>query len=187
VNPDPHEEDGLVDHWDFDLWDDEVEADLEVLGPPAWRRPAILAISAVTALALALVPLYNLFGPSAVAENGLEICSYDYCVVEEAVAEAGLAPVMSRLSNTFLDDAETLRLAEDVAAFLDVSSVGITVVDRLGGRLGGVYDPATRSILIERPARAWTVIHEMAHVVASGHGDEFLDVLIEITAWLDGS
>jgi hypothetical protein len=185
VDSDSQKDEGLVDQWDVDLWDDEV--DLEVPGPPAWRRPAILAIAAATALALAVGPLHNLFGPSAVAENGLEICGFDYCVVEESVADAGLAPVMSRLSNTFLDDAETVRLAEELAAFLDVSPVSITVVDRLGGRLGGVYDPATRSILIERPARAWTVIHEMAHVVATGHGDEFLDVLNEIASWLDES
>ena len=185
MDPDePYEEDGLVDYWD-----DDVDADLEPPGPPAWRRPAILAIAAITALALAVVPLYNLFErPSAVADNGLEICGFDYCVVEEWVAEAGLAPVMSRLANTFLDDNETLRLAEDVSAFLDVDPVSIAVVDRLGGRLGGVYDPATRSILIERPVSVWTVIHEMAHVVSSGHGDEFLDVLVDIARWIeDGS
>lgn len=181
MDPDvPHEDDGLIDYWD------EVEPDLEPPDPPHWRRPAILTVAAITALALAVVPLYNLFErPPAVADNGLEICGFDYCVVEDGVAEAGLAPLMSRLSNTFLDDAETLRLAEDLAAFLDVDPVSIAVVDRLGGRLGGVYDPVTRSILIERPARAWTVIHEMAHVVASGHGDEFQEVLVGLVRWLD--
>jgi hypothetical protein len=181
VDPDvPYEDDGLIDYWG------EVEPDLESPGPPRWRRPAILTVAAITALALTVVPLYNLFErPPAVADNGLEICGFDYCVVEESVAAAGLAPLMSRLSNTFLDDAETLRLSKDLADFLDVDPVSIAVVDRLGGRLGGVYDPATRSILIERPARAWTVIHEMAHVVATGHGDEFQEVLVGLVRWLD--
>jgi hypothetical protein len=55
------------------------------------------------------------------------------------------------------------------------------VVDSLEGRLGGVYDPATRSIEIERPARAWTVLHEVAHVMEGGHGQDFQEVLIELT------
>jgi hypothetical protein len=169
----------------FDPWDEE-EPDVDLPGPPRWRRPAIVIVAVVTALALAVVPLYNLFGRTPpVSDSGLEVCRFDYCLVQERVTDAGLVVVMSRLSNTFLNDDEAVDLADEIARFLVVEPVRLTVVDRLEGRLGGVYDPAGRSILVQRPARAWIVAHEMAHVVSTGHGDEFMRALVEIARWLD--
>lgn len=170
----------------FDQW--ELDESEEPPGPPAWRRPAIVIVAVITALALAVVPLYNLFGRTPpISDSGLEVCGFDYCVVQEQVTDAGLVVVMSRLANTFLNDSEAVRLADQIAGFLDVEPVGLIVVDRLEGRLGGLYDPATRSILVQRPVRAWIVVHEMAHVVSSGHGDAFIETLVEIARWLDSS
>lgn len=177
-----HQDDDLFDPWDF--VDPEAEEDLP--GPPAWRRPAMVIIAVITALALAVVPLYNLFGRTPpLSDSGLEICGFDYCLVQEGVIESGLAAAMGRLSNTFLNDDQAVGLADAIAAFLGVEPVPLTVVDRLEGRLGGVYNPATRSILIQRPARAWTVAHEMAHVVATGHGEAFIEALVGIVRWLE--
>ncbi|MEX1038203.1 MAG: hypothetical protein WDZ96_05025 [Acidimicrobiia bacterium] len=166
----------------FDAWD--TEDDLDTASPPPrWRRPAIVVIAVLVAVSLAILPLQSLFDGtnSPVSESGLEICGYDYCIVREAVTEAGLDLEMSRLANTLLDDSAAADLADELTAYLGVDGVSLTVVDELGGRLGGVYDPTTRSILIERPANAWVVAHEVAHAVAPGHGKEFQDVLIDLS------
>jgi hypothetical protein len=167
----------------FDDWDDEelLEGEEPV---PAWRRPLIIGVSLVTALALALVPLYNVFFARTIADNGLEVCGFDYCVVQEAVRAAGLELTMSALANTFLDEEEARSFAEDLTDYLGIETVGLRVVPELDGRLGGVYDPATRSISIESPARAWTVLHEVAHAAETGHGESFRDVVIELAGWV---
>ena len=148
---------------------------------PGWRKPLLIGVSVVVIVALVLVPVYNALTAPTVADNGLEVCGFDYCIVEEAVRDAGLELEMSRLYNTVLDDGEAVALAHLLTDHLDVDPVGLTVVEALEGRLGGIYDPATRSIEIERPARAWTVLHEVAHVVEGGHGEDFQEVLIELT------
>lgn len=163
----------------FDEWDEEDPEDLEPLAP-AWRRPLLIGVAAITAIALALVPIYNVFFARTVADNGLEVCSFDYCIVVDAVTEAGVDLVMSRLANTFLDEEEAREFAAELTDYLGVDPVGLDVVERLDGRLGGVYDSATNSILIESPARAWTVLHEVAHAVATGHGDDFQAVVIDL-------
>ena len=172
---------------DEELWEliDSVE-DEELPPPPRWRRTALVVVAAVTAVALAVVPLYNLFDARrTVSHAGLEVCGFDYCGVQEAVTDAGLLPTAGRLSNEVLDEFEAKALADDIAGFLGVDPVDLTVVDRLDDRLGGVYLPSSREILIRRPADAWTVAHEMAHVVSTGHGDDFISALIAITRWLD--
>lgn len=148
---------------------------------PAWRKPLLIGVSVVVIVALVWVPVYNALTAPTTADNGLEVCGFDYCIVEEAVRDAGLELEMSRLYNTVLADGEAIALARLLADFLGVDPVGLTVVDDLDGRLGGVYDPEKRSIEIERPARAWTVLHEVAHVVEGGHGEDFQQVLIELT------
>jgi hypothetical protein len=178
IEPDRPDEE-LFEDWDLD------EEDLEPLAPPAWRKPLLIAVAALTALAMALVPLYNVLFARSVAENGLEICGFDYCIVQDALVEAGVDITMSRLANTFLDDEEAQAFADRVADELDIASIGLQVVDDLEGRLGGFYDPATRSITIRRPARAWTVLHEVAHAVESGHGEEYQDVLIDLARWAE--
>lgn len=172
-------EDPLFDPWE----DDGEEAEADGPGVSVWRRPLVVAVAIVTALALASVPIYNVVFAGRVADNGLEVCGFDYCIVQETVREAGLDATMSALAHTFLDEREARQLANQITDHLGVDPVGLAVVARLEGRLGGVYDPATRSIAIESPARAWTVLHEVAHAVQTGHGDVFQEVVVELTAW----
>ena len=178
---DPDSQDELFEEWDLG------DEDLEPLPPPPWRKPILIAVAAVTALAMAIVPLYNVIFARSVAENGLEICGFDYCVVQEAMRESGVDLIMSGLANTFLDDEGARTLADAAAEYLDIAPVALQVVDDLDGRLGGVYDPETRSIRIERPARAWTVLHEVAHAVESGHGRSYQEALADLARWADGS
>ena len=169
----------------LDVWDAEPDED-ELAGPPPWRRPLLVIVAAVTAVALAVVPLSNLFGRNPqLSDTGLELCRFDYCVVHEAMVDAGVLPVMGRLHNTFLSDEETGALAEEIAGFLGVEPVSVRVVDRLERRLGGAYQPSTRTVFVRRPVRAWIVAHEMAHVVSLGHGEDFIDTLVAIARWWD--
>lgn len=169
----------------FDEWDSDDE-DLEPIPPPRWRRPAVVAMAILVAASLAILPLQSLFDGTTppVSDSGLEICGDDYCIVREAVVEAGLDLEMSRLANTLIDDAAAVALADELADYLGIERVDLEVVDQLGGRLGGVYDPSTRSILIDRPANAWVVAHEVAHAVAPGHGEDFQQVLIDLARYL---
>jgi hypothetical protein len=176
---DPERHDQLFEEWDLS------EEDFEPLPPPPWRKPLLIAVAALTAIAMAVVPLYNVFSAPSVADNGLEICGFDYCVVQEAMRDHGVDLIMSSLANTYLDDDSARGLANEAADFLDIAPVGLRVVDDLERRLGGLYDPETRSILIERPARAWTVLHEVAHAVESGHGEGYLEVLADLARWAD--
>ena len=164
-----------------------TEEDFEPLEKPWWLRPTLIVVAAITALSLAAVPIFNVFGASRpVADNGLEVCGFDYCIVQDAVRDGGLGNEMSRLSNTFLTDQEAQELADALTDYLEVDPVSVTVVNRLQGDVEGQYDPSTRSVVIERPARAWIVAHEVAHTVARGHGDDFQQTLIELTEWLSG-
>lgn len=173
---------GAGDEVPFHGWD-EGEEELE-LAPPGWRKPALIAVAAVTAIAMAMVPVYNVFWSRTIAENGLEVCGFDYCIVQESVRLAGLDLEMSRLYNSLLDENEAKALADELTRFMGIAPVGLSVVDDLGRRLGGVFDPATRWIEIERPARAWTVIHEVAHAVETGHDERFQAVVIDLTRWI---
>jgi hypothetical protein len=178
IDPGHHEEE-LFEEWDLS------EEDLEPLPPPPWRKPLLIAVAALTAVAMAVVPLYNVFTARSVADNGLEICGFDYCIVQEAMRDSGVDLIMSDLANTFLDDDAARVLAHDATDYLDTGPVDLQVVDDLEGRLGGVYDPTNRSILIERPARAWTVLHEVAHAVESGHAEAYQQTLADLARWAD--
>ena len=105
--------------------------------------------------------------------------------MQESLADAGMLGMANRLSNQVLTDGEAKALADDIAGFLEVEPVDSAVVDRLEDGLGGVYSPSSREILIRRPADAWTVAHEMAHVVSTGHGEDFTAALISIARWLE--
>lgn len=178
IDPDHHGEE-LFEEWDLS------EEDFEPLPPPPWRKPLLIFVAALTAISMAAVPLYNVFSARPIADNGLEICGFDYCIVQEAMRESGVDLIMSSLANTLLDDEAARALADDAADYLDIGPVDLQVVDDLEGRLGGVYDPATRSILIERPARAWTVLHEVAHAVESGHAEAYQRTLADLARWAD--
>lgn len=167
---------------DDDFLEDEIEQ-----APPAWRRPLLIAVAALTAAAMIIVPLYNVFFATSVADNGLEVCGFDYCIVQDGVREAGLDLTMSRLSNTFLDEEEARALANELTNHLDIQRVGLVVVEELDGRLGGVYDRGERLVSIESPARAWTVLHEVAHAVEPGHGQEFQGVVIDLASYMEAA
>lgn len=164
-----------ADQWDSDDLYEPPEK-------PVWRRWLIPVVAVVTVIALAMIPLYNLLDPAPpVADNGLAVCGFDYCIVQDAIRDAGLDTDMSRLANTFLDDGQAEELAKGLASDAGVALGGFEVVDRLEGQIKGVFDPATGIIYVERPIRAWIVVHEVAHLVASGHGTGFQRALIELT------
>jgi hypothetical protein len=168
----------------FDDWDVEEDS-FEPLDVPPWRRRLIVAVAALTVVAMALVPLYNIIDRDPpVADNGLELCGFDYCVVQEGVRLAGLDQAMSRLANSYLTDEEAEQLADDLATRLGTIPVGFVVVDRLESRTKGKYDQSTKTIFIERPVQAWIVLHEVAHTVSPGHGEDFQEVVIGLIRWL---
>jgi hypothetical protein len=49
IDPDSHDE--LFEEWDLS------EEDFEPLPPPSWRKPLLIGVAALTALAMALGPL----------------------------------------------------------------------------------------------------------------------------------
>lgn len=178
-----HLEPEWLDEWFDDESNDEPD-DASV--PPRWRRPFLIAVAVLTAVAVAAVPLWNLLRPTAVSDSGLELCQFDYCLVQERIADAGLLPVMNRLSATFLEEEEAVALADDLVSYLGIPRVELVVVERLEGQLGGVYQPSSRTILVRRPVRAWIVLHEVAHSVSLGHGVDFVDTLADLARWIDG-
>lgn len=177
----------MTDHWDIEEWSD-GEIEETPVEQPRWRRRAITAIGVLVAAAMLAGPVWNIVDGATpqVSESGLELCGFDYCVVQDAVRAAGHDLTMSRLTNTFLDETDARTLADFLVDHLGVSPVTVEVVDRIEGRIAGQYDPSSRHIRLERPARAWIVLHEVAHTVASGHGSEFQETLIDLAAhWED--
>jgi hypothetical protein len=178
----------VTSEWDDDFFDPELPDEPEEPPvQPRWRRTVIAGIGAVVAAAMLAVPIWNVIDGlnPPVSDSGLEICGFDYCVVQDAVRAAGHDLTMSRLTNTLLDRDQAQELADLLIAELGVSPVTVEVVDRLDGRIAGQYDPSTRGILLERPARAWIVLHEVAHTVASGHGSEFQATVIALSEWIE--
>lgn len=170
----------------LDDWVPEEES-ADVVEAPRWRRWLIVAVATITVVGMGLVPLYNVIsgGRPPVADNGLEVCGYDYCAVLDGVRAAGLESLMSRMANTYLSDLEAEALAATLLTHMGQGGVNMQIVDRLDGNIKGEYLPSTRTILLERPIRAWVVLHEVAHVAAAGHDYEFQDVVNELAAWLE--
>lgn len=163
------------------------ETDLDETGAPGWRRPLLIAVAVVTLVALAMVPVYNLIdrGQPRVADNGLEVCGFDYCLIQDVVTDAGLDLSMSRLSTTFLSDDEAAAFTAALLDHVGEAGVDFEMVDRLDGDIEGQFSPAANLIQVERPARAWIVLHEVAHVGTDDHGESFQRRLIELTEWVD--
>ena len=92
---------------------------------------------------------------------------------------------MNLLANTYLTDAEAERLASTLVTHLGEAPVRFVIVDHLDGQIRGQYSPSTRTIVVERPASAWIVLHEVAHAMSSGHGENFQVTLVDLTRWLD--
>ena len=173
-----------------DPYNDELyfeELEYEPPEPPAWRRPLLLGIALVTAVAMAGVPVYNLIAATRtpVAANGLAVCTHDYCIVHDAMRERDLDLSMSRYANQRLDDAGAERLAQSLAEQFGTGPVSVVVLDQLQGGVEGIFNPATRTIVLRRPVSVWTVLHEVAHTEAPGHGEDFMETLAEMTRWLD--
>lgn len=173
-----------------DLWDDDEWLDEEYEEPPTqprWRRRAITAVGVIVALTMLAGPVWNIIDRATpqVSDSGLELCGFDYCIVQEAVRAAGLDLTMSRLANTFFDEADSQAFADVLVSYLGEEPVTVEVVDRIDRRIAGQYDPTTRHILLERPARAWIVVHEVAHTVAPGHGADFQAVMIDLASWIE--
>ncbi len=152
------------------------------------RRWVIWAVAAVTAAVLAILPLYNLFNRATpqIADNGLEVCGFDYCVVQQAMRDLGVDGEMIVLANTYLSDDDAFSLVTRLVAELGQEPVGLALVDRISGDIAGQYDPSTRTITIEKPATAWIVAHEVAHVVSGGHDTEFQETLASLTRTITG-
>lgn len=166
--------------WDEDdLWEAEPDPPPS---PPRWRRRVITAVGVLVAAAMLAGPVWNTFDRAnpPVSDSGLELCGFDYCIVQDAVREAGFGVTMSRLANTYVDEEEARNFATELLAYLGEESVTVEVVDQLDGRTAGQYQGADRLILLERPVRAWIVLHEVAHVGASGHGEVFQAAIIDL-------
>lgn len=166
------------DHLPEDWFHPEPDA-AETPIPPAWRRWLIIGMASLALIGLAGTQVWNLvFGGSPpIAENGLEVCGFDYCEVQDAIRAAGLDLEMARLAQTFVDDETALALVETLIAELGEPPVAVEIVNRIEGSVAGDYSPATRTIRLERPLRAWIVVHEVAHTVAPGHGEQFVATL----------
>lgn len=169
-----------------DLWDTEPDPPPP---PPRWRRRVITAVGVLVAAAMLAGPVWSTFDRAnpPVSDSGLELCGFDYCIVQDAVREAGFAVTMSRLANTYLDEDEAQDFALELLAYLGERSVTLEVVDDLDGRIAGQYRGVDRLILLERPVRAWIVLHEVAHVVASGHGEVFQEAIIDLARHIDAT
>lgn len=163
-------------------WDELDVTPDEPVQAPAWRRRVIVAVAAIAAAALLGTQAWNLIarGAPPVAENGLEICGFDYCTVQEAIRAGGLGREMARLASSYVGEAEARALAAQLTDELGVGSVEVVIVGRLDGLTAGQYSPGTRTISLEAPVRAWIVYHEVAHTVAGGHGDDFVGVLEQL-------
>lgn len=166
---------------DDDQWLDPEDEELAEEGweVPFRRRRLAIVVAALVALAMAAVPLWNVIdrGSRPVADNGLEICGWDYCRVQDRMRDLGLDAEMSALANSFLTDAEAEAYARRLVEWIGEDPVQVRVVERLDGRIAGQYESGSRTIRLERPVRAWIVVHEAAHVVAGGHDESFIDVL----------
>jgi hypothetical protein len=177
----------VTDEWTTEEW--LTPEDEEPLEHPPWRRRMITAVGVLVAAAMLAVPVWNVIDGATprFSDSGLELCGFDYCVVQEGMREAGQGLTMSRLANTFLTEDDAQQLANGLVGYLGVEPVNVEVVDRLEGRIAGQYHPSTRQILLERPVRAWIVLHEVAHTVSSGHDDQFIDTLVALARWMEAT
>ncbi len=174
--------DGGVDDWPEEDWESISERVISRRNLPAsWRAIGILA-----ALSVLVIPVLNLInaGPQ-FADNGLEVCRFDYCVVEQYVFEAGLGPTMAVMSSIVVPEAEVQPWVDEMIGIVGGPSVTAVVIDDLPGDLGGRYITSERLIEIDRPANLWVIAHEVAHAVAPGHEDDFMETLVELGRYFE--
>ena len=144
-------------------------------------------LGVLVAVAMMMIPLWNVIDSRSpqIADNGLEVCSFDYCEVQDAVADAGFNVTMAGLARIIVPDHETQALADTLLEVVDGPAVRVEVVDSISTGVGGRYVRSERLIQIERPATVWVVAHEVAHTVSTGHDDNFVTVLLELATFLD--
>ncbi len=173
------------DDWEIDDWEPIGEDPISSRSlPTSWRVVGILA-----ALSMLAIPLFNLIDARSpqVADNGLEVCRFDYCVVERYVVDAGLGRTMAEMSSIIVPDADVQSFVDAMIDVVGGPSVTAQVVDDLPGDLGGRYVPAERLIQIDRPATVWIIAHEVAHTVSQGHDEEFQETLVELGRFFERS
>ena len=171
--------------WDVDDWEPGFEEPIPSRSiPMSWRIVGIVA-----ALSMLAIPLFNLIDARTpqLADNGLEVCRFDYCVVERHVVDAGLGRIMGRMSSIVVPDVEVQSYVDAMIDVVGGPSVTAVVVDELPGDLGGRYVPAERLIQIDRPATVWVIAHEVAHTVSPGHVEEFRDTFVELGRFFERS
>jgi len=149
--------------------------------PRAWRIVGIVAV--LSMLVLPAISLIN--ARPQFADNGLEVCRFDYCLVEEQLLDAGLAGTMVRLSSIIVPDSDVQPVVDELTLVVGGPSVTAVVVDELPGDLGGRYNTSERLIEIDHPASLWVIAHEVAHSVAPGHEDDFVAALVELGRYLE--
>ncbi len=165
-----------------DAWAESEPEDFEPVEVPVWRRRAIVVAASLAVLSLAGSQLWNLVdrGSPPVADSGLEICGFDYCDVQAAIRAEGLGAEMTRLASVYVSHDDARELAAALVEAMGEDPVRVEIVDRLDGRTAGQYSPGSRTILLERPVRAWIVFHEAAHVAEGGHGEDFVEALADL-------
>ncbi len=176
--------------WEVDDWqeDDREPIPEEPIAsrdlPMSWRVLGIVA-----ALSMLAIPLFNMIDARTpqLADNGLEVCRFDYCVVERHVVDVGLGRTMAVMSSIIVPDDEVQSYVDAMIDVVGGPSVTAEVVDELPGDLGGRYTPAARLIQIDRPATVWVIAHEVAHTVSPGHDDEFRETLVELGRFFEGA
>ena len=184
----------MVDREEREVFENPESVEEWLYGDPvvpeesANRRWIIWLVAAITAAVLAILPLYSLFDRATpqIADNGLEVCGFDYCVVQQAMRDQGVDGEMVQLANIYLNDSDAALLVDQLVAGLGEEPVGLVLVDRISGDIAGQYDPTMRTITIERPVTAWIVAHEVAHVVSAGHDSEFQETLAGLALTLTG-
>jgi hypothetical protein len=165
---------------------DELDED-DVIEPRVWRRWLLGIVAGLLVILLVAGPVSNLLerAQPQIAENGLELCAFDYCVVQSAVRSAGYGPTMARLVATELDSAEAQVLADSLVTVIGQRAVTIEVVASLPESLAGRYGIDSRVIQVVEPIRAWVVVHEVSHTNAGGHGSAFIDTLLRLLGSLE--
>lgn len=184
-------EQDVIEEWAVDRPDaerpySEYDPD-EVIQPRRISRTTRL-VGLMAALAMLAIPLWNVIDARTpqFAHNGLEVCAFDYCEVQQQVDAAGFGVIMAGASQIPVSDRDTQALVDSFSVVLDGPDVTIEVVDGIDGGVAGQYIRSERHIQVERPARVWVVAHEVAHSVSNGHDDDFLEALLELATYLDG-
>lgn len=184
---------GVVEFDEIDQRPDDDADEIDDFEPFLPRRPRVGWKVRVVALAAALsmlaIPLYNVIDGASpqIADNGLEVCRIDYCLIEQRVRDAGLGNVMVGMAASVVPDSDVQSFVDAMVRVVGGPDLAAFVVDELPGDLGGRYSPATRTIEIDRPATVWLIAHEVAHSVSTGHGEEFQETLIELGEFFESS